>query len=211
MSVEKPRPKNTFWHIEVERAEAVYARKEAALAPFNRHKAALLAHLRKAYERGPKSEPFDEEKSWHDLTRLAEWYFWLEEMIQETMPAAGRIKKLRELATILGRARGMLHKAMQDDVGTDLFKALFEGPGEPLSSVHRIANEMENVVDSLAPLETAARRAMDKVRAKRGRPAGTSVLPSDFVIALAHMYRKSTGRKRGKGNGPFARSQAEWV
>ena len=41
----------------------VYAAIEAGLVEFNHHKEALLNILRDAYDRGPKSEPFDENKS----------------------------------------------------------------------------------------------------------------------------------------------------
>jgi hypothetical protein len=43
---------------------------------FDHHKEALLTMLRDAYDRGPKSEPFDEPKSWIHLTGLARIYCW---------------------------------------------------------------------------------------------------------------------------------------
>jgi hypothetical protein len=210
MKVDRPRRKNTLWDIEFEERVP-----DARLAAFDRHKAALLAHLRNVHKRGLKSEPFDADKSWRDLTRLVQFYFWWTKMKQETMPAADRVERLRELEKALGRARGMADKAMQDDVGLDLFGAWFAGTNIPLASVvlddggssvlTRIADEIKNVVASLATLETAAHRAAHDVRTERGRPKGTSVLPSDYIIALADLYRRSTGLKPGAGDGPFAR------
>ena len=47
----------------------------AGLACFDQHKEALLAILRKAYERDPKSKPFDAENAWWHLSFLAADYF----------------------------------------------------------------------------------------------------------------------------------------
>jgi hypothetical protein len=48
---------------------------ESRLAAFEGHKKDLLTNLRDAYEGGPKSEPFDTDKSWHDLRDVAGAYF----------------------------------------------------------------------------------------------------------------------------------------
>jgi hypothetical protein len=55
--------------------EELKAAIDAGLAAFEHHKVTLLEHLQNVYQRGPKSEPFDAEKSWQDLTCLAGLYF----------------------------------------------------------------------------------------------------------------------------------------
>jgi hypothetical protein len=203
MSTDKPKRKNTLWDIKIEQTEAVEAR--AGLVEFNHHKKALLTILRNVYMHG-KPVPFDADKSWHRLIRLAHFYFGLEKMKQETMPAADRVKRLRELAKALGRARGMADEAMQDDVGNDLFRAwVAEIKIPPVSVVGVnddgqsvlvcIADEIKKVVASLAIFETAARRAANEAHKGRGRPKGASVLPLDYIIGLAVLYRDSTGTK----------------
>jgi len=207
MSTDKPRRKNTLWDIKIERTEAVEAR--AGLVEFNHHKKALLTILRNVYMCGLKSVPFDADKSWHRLIRLAHFYFWREKMKQETMPAADRVERLRELAKALDRARGMADKAMQDDVGNDLFRAwVAEIKLPPVSRRRRlkaarsmpsvlvcIADEIKKEVASLATLEKVARRAANEAHKGRGRPKGASVLPLDYIIGLAVLYRDSTGTK----------------
>ena len=114
------------------RTEAVKAAIEARLLEFDQHKGLLLNILRDAHHRSHKSEPFNEDKWWHYLTSLAHTHYWQARVKQETMPAADREARLRELAKALGKARGITDKAMQDDVGDDLFSAWWEGTDEPL-------------------------------------------------------------------------------
>jgi len=211
MSVGEPTPRNPIWHIEFEAAEVIQRRRDATLAPFKQHKATLIAQLRKANACGPRSKSFEAEKPWRRLTELADWYFWQQN--HKPMSPSDRVKRLRRLARVLDQARGMLYDAIRDPVGHDLLKALFEEANEPPASVvngdssvlTRITDEMENAVASLVRLETAARRAAEMVQTAPGRPKGTSVLPPDYIIALAGVYRESTGLQPGKGDGPFAR------
>jgi len=184
---------------------------DAGLAAFEQHKISLLEHLQKVYERGPKSKPFDAEKSRQGLTSLAWIYFWRAKVKQETVPAAHRVERLRDLARTLGRARRQAEMAMRDDVGDDLFSAWCEAnvrydidPTPPLTLV-RIDHEFEKVIASLAALETAACRAADKVSKARGRPKGSAFLSGGFIQELAEVYQNSTGSKPGAGDGPFAR------
>jgi hypothetical protein len=167
------------------------------------------------------TEPFDTDKSWRSLTRVAEFYFWRVVMKEETMPVADRVKRLRQLAKVLGRARDLMDKAMQDDIGTDLFRGwCAEANISPASVIlgkdgssvlTRVADEIEDVVASLDTLETAASRAVNNIHTGRGRPKGTVVLPLEYVCALADVYRTSTGLKPGAGDGPFARFAHEFL
>jgi hypothetical protein len=203
--------------------EAFKAAIDAGANRLEQHKGALLDHLQKQHEQGPKSEPFDADKSWEGLTRLAYIYFWVVRIRQEVVPAAHRVERLRDLATALRHARGKVGLAMQDDVGDDLFRAWRDAnvrydpdldPTGPLTLV-RIDHEFEKVIASLAAslasLETAARRAADEVPKARGRPKGSAILSGGFIEGLAGVYQNSTGSKPGAGDGPFARFVYEFL
>jgi hypothetical protein len=195
--------------------EELKAEIDAGLAAFEQHKISLLEHLQNVYQRGPQSEPFDAEKSWQDLTCLAGLYFWRARVKQDTVPAAHRVERLRDLARTLRRARRQAE--MRDDVGDDLFSAWCEAsvrydldPTPPLTLV-RLDHEFEKVIASLAALETAARRAADEVPNARGRPKGSAFLSRGFIEGLAGVYQNSTGSKPGAGDGPFARFVYEFL
>ena len=225
MSADKPRRMVELWggiiaHEEEDpdSEQAIFIRAiDVSTDAFGRHKAALLNHLQQVYESGPKSKPFDAEKLWHHLDRIAWMYFWHEGERQRTTPAADRVRRLRELAKALGRARRLLEKATQDDVGNDLFSAWCDAnvrydidPTPPLTLV-RIDDEFEKVIASLPALEIAALRAADEIPKKDGRPRGTALLRWDFIEVLAKIYRNSTGSKPGAGDGPFARFVYEFI
>jgi hypothetical protein len=214
MSVDKPRRKNTIWHIEFVTTKAAQAPIAAKLASFAQHKTVLLDNLYQAYERGLKSEPFDPDSSWRKLSRIAEEYFWDTVMKDETMPTADRSKRLRQLAKFAGQTRELVNKAMRDDVGYDLFRGWCAEANISTASVVQnrnfsvltdIADEIERVAAILATLEAAASGAAVDLRSGRGRPKETAVLPRRYIYALAHVYRGSTGLKPGAGKGPFAR------
>jgi hypothetical protein len=210
MSVYERRGKNTIWRMEIVSRKAARAPIAGKLTSFAKHKKALLDNLRAMYERGLKSEPFDPDKSWCSLTQVAELYFWWLVMKEETVPVADRVKRLRQIAEALGRARGLIDKA----VGNDLFRGWCAEAGiapavygltEQGSILTRVADELENAVANLSTLERAAHRAAHDMRPSRGRPKGTIVLPLDCISGLARVYRTSTWLKPGAGNGPFAR------
>jgi len=193
---------------------------DARLAEFDKHKETLLGILRKEYERRPKSKPFDKDKAWRSLTGgLAGFYFRQGSVKQETMLAADRIKRLRDITKVLERARDLIHEAMQSDVGVDLYSAWCEANAcfrqdpedlkPPLTPVRikvfdpvRTKDEFDKVCATLATLETAASRAaVDVPPTKRGRRA---ILLRDEIWNLAALYRDNTGLIPGAGEGPFA-------
>jgi hypothetical protein len=183
------------------------ARDDARLAEFGKHKKALLDMLREVCERGPKSKPLDADKAWRSLTGLARSHFGRVE--QATMPAADRIERLRDIAKALGRARRLIDRTMQNDVGDDLFSAWWEGAGNEHAKEdgsfdpRYMECKFKNAVKVLAVLETAASLSADRVlRPKRGRPA---ILPWDDIWNLAALYRGSTSSLPGAGDGPFAK------
>jgi hypothetical protein len=194
-----------------DRTDLVKAAIEVGLTAFDRHQEALLTILRNDYERGPRAEPFDANRSWRGLTSLAGTYLWEGRAKKELMPAAEQVARLRELEKIFGKARVTIDKAMQDDVGAALCTSWWEGTSEYAEAGERfvdllyIDREFEKVVASLAALETAAIRAASNGPTGRGRPKGTAILPRGYIEALAVGYRDSTGLKPGAGNGPFAK------
>jgi hypothetical protein len=191
------------------RTDAVKAVIEVDLAAFDRHQEALLTILRNDYERGPRAEPFDANRSWRGLISLAGTYLREGRAKNELMPAAAQVARLRELEKIFGKARVMADKAMQDDVGSALCTSWWEGTSECTEAggqfVDLLDIDREFEVATLAALETAAIRAASNVRTGRGRAKGTAILPRGYIEALAVGYRDWTGLKPGAGVGPFAR------
>ena len=201
------------------RTQAVRAAIDAGLLKFEHHKEVLLTILRDAHNDGPKSECFDEGRTWFHLTNLADTYHWETRVKQETMPSGDRAKRLLILAKALGKARSLTDKAMRDDVGDDLFSAWQKEISEPPVSVIRnddgslalLQNAEERFkkeLAGLAALEIAAQKAADTARRERvggGRPRGTSALPPGYILTLADFYRKSTATEAAIDDGPFAR------
>jgi hypothetical protein len=120
---------------------------------------------------------------------------------------------LEQIAKALGRARVLLDKAKQDTVRNDLIRgwraeakilpgSVITKDGSPLALVY---DEVTRMPARVKMLEKAALRAAKDMRTERGRPKGTVVLPRGCVHALARVYRTSTGKNIGKGDGPFAR------
>lgn len=205
--------KNTIWDVAIVSTDVAQAPIAARLDTFNRHKQTLLDNLKSRSRL--KSSTFDADRFWEALTDLAKLYFWRDQMKQDAIPPAERTKRLRQLETALRRARGLIDRAMKDDIGTDLFKACFAGTKMPLAAAATmdeegssflisITNEVKKAAAGLATLETAARAAAlaANTPTKVGRPP---VLPRDCIHGLARVYRSSTGSRPGRGNGPFAR------
>ena len=91
--------------------EAVRAEMYAALDALERQKISILDDLQKVYEGGPKSTPFDAEGSWGRLTTRAWKYSWWWKEKQWRGHDGARVARLRELANVLGKARGLLRLA----------------------------------------------------------------------------------------------------
>jgi hypothetical protein len=182
------------------------------LAEFDPHRSDLLAILITVRKRGLGPADFDEEQLWRDLARLAEWYFLRERKEQETIPNAVRAKLLGQLAKALGRACPVFK---EDGVVDDLVRSIYEAANGPLtpgaipkiepSAVSHSLDVVDKSIAGLLILETAARRAAANVRRQDGRPKGTSVLPPEYLVRLAMLFRSSTGTRPGAGEGPFAR------
>ena len=196
--------------------KAVEAEIAAREANFERHKKELLDLLRKVYERGPKAKPFDENSAWQHLSFTAYVYFRREAEVsqkQAMMPAGDRAKLLRQLGNALRDARCKADEAMKTVRG-HWFVEWAEANGNPDFTdpiIDRFDEEFDKRVAGLAVLETAAFRAAETVRKKKGRPPGTAVLPHDFIVNLESAYRDITKRNAGAGPGPFARFVIEFL
>jgi hypothetical protein len=187
----------------------------AQLAEFEKHKSNLLNKLQNGCKKSrSKSDPFDADKSWDELTQLVQLFFWGQLKGQDTLPTRDRIKRLRQLTRALRQAHGLTRRAISDGVGDDLYRARIVQKNISLISADqidkdgssiltRIADEIKEMVDALATLETMSHAAATSadVLSKTGRPA---LLPRDCIQGLARVYRSSTGSKPGRGAGPFA-------
>ena len=177
---------------------------------FKRHKKELMDLLRKVYERSPKTQPFNENNAWRRLNFAAYLYLQSEAEISKRramMPAGDRVKMLRQLGSALRTARRKADEAMKT-VGGHWFVEWAEANGNPDFTspiIVRFEEEFDKRVAGLAVLETAAFRAAETVRRKRGRPPGTAVVPHDFIVGLERTYRDITKGNSGAGPGPFAR------
>jgi len=193
-----------------EPAPAVKKAVEARLATFEKHKKTLLDHL--SENRRPKSRPFDEEKWWLSLTRLAQIYF----LWQAMPPAAKREAELRKLAKGLERVSRIAEKVRQDNVGSELVSHLIDGilPREPRGQI--IPNEdgsfrvvifpeldFKQVVARLKDYQDGVLRAALDVPSRLPGPSPS--LQESYIRALRDAYEHSTGRPAGRGVGPFLR------
>ena len=99
-----------------DRTETVKGAIDAGLKAFEQHKDTLLTILRNEYERDPKSEPFNPERSWRRLIFLAGGHFWQRIVRQEIVPAADRRARLAKFANSLKQARYLVDGALRDEV-----------------------------------------------------------------------------------------------
>jgi hypothetical protein len=196
------------------------ARFDTKLIAFCYHKNALLNYLRSQHQLGPKSQPFNSATSWSDLTDFASFYFSRQERHRLPTKRGGA---LREIAKALGQAHRLASSPARDEVDSDLVKAacaqakispdlmsqINSNQKRPLRSVAfslAAAGWINERIRDLSLLEAIARRAVNDERVRRGRPKGSSVLPSwDAIVALARIYRRSTDGKPAAGTGSFSK------
>jgi hypothetical protein len=194
--------------------EEVRADVRARLAAFEEHKEDLLAILRNPSKGGTETNTFDEGETWSDLKSIASTYFWEQRVRKETKPSPAdkRRKRLCAFNKAVGKARVMAERAMQDDVGDDLYSAWHEATVRydldladlemPLTLV-RLPDEFRKVVGTLAVLEAAASHAAANVETRRsGKPV---ILLRGYIPVLAEIFQQSTGRLPRSGRGPFFR------
>jgi hypothetical protein len=187
------------------------------LAAFEQHKKGLLDTLSDIHKHGPQSAPFDYDITGQYLTSLAQVYLGSRKVREKATAPAVRVKRLRDFAKALGRARHLANKVMEDDVKGAVFSAWCEEavkydvtPEEPHTLI-RFEDEFDKAVAGISHLEAAAERAAVDVVARPGRPKGTAILPPDFIETLAIIYQDSTLSKAGAGDGPFARFVVQFL
>jgi hypothetical protein len=199
-------------------APAVKKAVEARLAEFEKHKKSLLDHLSKS--RRFQFRPFDEEKCWFRLTRLAQVYF----LRQATPPAAKREADLRKLAEVLDRACRLAEKVRQDNAGGEWVSQYFDGilPREPRGEIVRdergqivwdenglprlvmfVETDFKRITATLKDFQAAVLRIADDVPSRR--PGRSPSLPESYIRALAEVYQEGTQRPAGRGAGRFFR------
>jgi len=202
-----------LWDGRIPTEKEVYAPIAGQLTAFKQHRRDLLARLRNAYDRGPKSGPFDEVGAWRHLTYLAQQYFW--RPIRKPLLPSLRATRLDDLAKALRKARHLVEKAMPDDVGDDLYHGWCEAnitPGSPQglkdrTLLFRIVDEIRAAATGLANLEAAAQRAAQTLRTvpkKKGAQRGRGILPPDYILGLGACYRRNTGLEPDIDAKPFA-------
>ena len=119
-------------------------------------------------------------------------------------------KDLTNLKQKLSDAHALL---MKKDVFFDLVRAIFharhkQAPIDVLKAdpfaAKKILDELSEAASDIRKLEMAASKATANARSKPGRPnSGSTILPSDYIVNLARLYRGATGRVPGAGEGPF--------
>jgi hypothetical protein len=176
---------------------------------FDKSEASVMAILRDAYERGPKSAPFDAGEHWFRVKALLVSYLVKRDIEEREVPAADRRDRFTRIAQASRQARDLVNKAMKYDVGNALFLAFMETIEATKTDVidegsdpYYMRREFRKVMDSLATLESAALRATKYARTRRGRP---TLLPQWFIEALAGEYLSATATKPGAGDGRFAK------
>jgi hypothetical protein len=183
---------------------------QSSLARFDKNKEKLLQTLIDGRKRGAGNTIYDTTESWEILRRIAEGYLLGKQMRESAPSNALREKDLNTLKQSLIVARALLVKK---DVYCDLVKAIFHARHKQESknvlkadpcAANKIVDELDEGLERVQKLEMAASAAAANARSKPGRPnSGSTILPSDYIVHLARLYRGATGRIPGAGEGPF--------
>jgi hypothetical protein len=183
---------------------------QSSLARFDKNKEKLLQTLIDGRKRGAGKAIFDTTESWEILRRMAEGYLVFEQMRENATSNAQMAKDFTNLKRKLSDASALL---MKKDVFFGLMRPIFDArytqaplavlKADPLVG-SKILNELTETARHVRKLEMAASRAAANARSKPGRPnSGSTILPSDYIVGLARLYRGATGRVPGAGEGPF--------
>jgi hypothetical protein len=194
--------------------------RDGRLAAFDRHRDQLLAMLREACERRPRTISFDAAEAWRCVRFMASVY--LDEAARTDQERERRPDECREilhqLAAALEESRSKLDRATDHDVRGSLFLAWCQTHGDPdltgpvIGAFERgFDKEVAAAIAGLATFERCAVVAAEEFRRRSGRPDGRGVLPQDFVVRLEYVYQGLTGKAGGRGYGPFARFTAKFL
>jgi hypothetical protein len=143
-----------------------------------------------------KDQRINADKAWQDLTYIADLYFMFDGISYRYS-----IEPLEELATALSQACASVEKLGRNGDIDALYNPWRAETNMTLKSAlastkgsNRIIEDVMKALRSLSTLDAVARRAVNDVRRKGGRPRGSSKLPSAELIAgLAAVYRNNTG------------------
>jgi hypothetical protein len=196
---------------------------EARWRGFDRSQDDLLAMLQEICERRPKNKSFGRNKVSRHLRFVALISIGADKETrrrQSKLSAADRAQLLRKLGNTLSDAHSMLKKAKQNALGP-LFVQWCITHGDPDFTdpiIEKFEQEFEEkiagIVEGLATLATTALDAARRVRQtvpSTGRPPGTSFPGHDVILGLERVYRESTGKQAGAGDGPFARFVSKFL
>jgi hypothetical protein len=183
---------------------------QLSLASFEKNKEKLLQTLIDGRKRAAARTVFDAEACWTALRRAAEGYLLYEQMRKNAPSDAQTKGDLETLKKILSDAHVLLRK---NDVAAALMRATFHArytqaplavlKADPLVA-SKILGELTEAASHIRKLEMAASRAAAKALRKAGRPkSGSTILPSDYIVGLAKIFRDATRRVPGAGEGPF--------
>jgi hypothetical protein len=188
---------------------------QSSLARFDENKEKLLERLIDG--RKQAGTVFDAEATWTALRRAAEGYLLYEQLRISATSNAQTVKDLTKLKKKLSDAHELLRKT---DVVVDLMMATIHARyTQPLAALKadffvasKIVTELAEAASHVRKLEMTASRAATKARSKPGRPnSGSTILPSDYIVGLAKLYRDATGRVPGAGEGPFGSFLVEFL
>jgi hypothetical protein len=182
---------------------------QPSLARFDKNKEKLLQRLIDGRNQGARTV-FDAEASWTVLRRAAEFYLSGEQMRKSAPSNAQTANDLAKIKQNLNAVHVLLGK---NDVAVELMKASFRArhkqqpknvlKADPFAA-SKILNELNEAASHIRKLEMTSSGAATKARSKPGRPnSGSTILPSDYIVGLAKVYRDATGRVPGAGEGPF--------
>jgi hypothetical protein len=177
---------------------------QSSLARFDKSKKKLLQKLIDGRRGRTATAIYDTEECWAILRRVAEGYLIHEQRRISATSDAQMAKDLTKLEQKLSDAHELLGKTA---VAGELIRAIFDAhytqtPAGDAAS--KILTELNEAARHVRKLEMATSRAAAKARRRSGRPnSGSTILPSDYIVKLARLYRGATGQVPGAGEGPF--------
>jgi hypothetical protein len=191
---------------------------QPSLAMFDKNKEKLLQRLIDGRKQGAGRTVFDAEALWTALRRAAEGYLLYEQTRKSAPSNTQTANDLAKIKRNLSAAHALLEKP---DVFSELLRAIFHEryTKEPSAVLKadpfvgsKIFAELAKGASHVRKLEMAATRGAANARSKPGRPnSGSTILPSEYIVGLAKLFRDATDRVPGAGEGPFGRFLVEFL
>jgi hypothetical protein len=183
---------------------------QQALAKFEKNEEKLLRRL---IDGRKQAAAGDAEALLTALRRFAESYLLYAQMRLSATSNARTIKDLTQLKQKLSDSYALLKK---NDVAAELRKAVFGARyTKPtvilMADLRKVLNEVTKFGSHVREFAMTASTAATKARRKPGRPSGSTILPSYYIVGLAKLYRDATGHVPGAGEGPFGLFLVEFL